>query len=106
MLTFANRGPVHDPDQGGTELAVGGDAVLSGLEQVAVVLFHLQRSNLKVNEAGSPCAECADSVKLSDTRAVQAVNWILGHANNAWNTNPLLLLIRIKLGILGIPWIP
>lgn len=42
MLTFANAGPVHHPDEGGAVLAVGGDAVLSGLKDVAIMFLHLQ----------------------------------------------------------------
>ncbi len=42
VLTFADAGSVHHPDEGGAVLAVGGDAVLRGLEDVAVVFFHLQ----------------------------------------------------------------
>ena len=41
ILTFADAGSVHHPDEGGAVLAVGGDAVLSGLEDVAVVFLHL-----------------------------------------------------------------
>lgn len=41
-LTFADASSVHHPDEGGAVLAVGGDAVLSGLEDVAVVFLHLQ----------------------------------------------------------------
>lgn len=43
-LTFANAGAVHHPDERRAELAVCGDAVLRGLEDVAVVLLHLQRA--------------------------------------------------------------
>lgn len=43
MLTFTNRGSVHDPYKRGTELAVGGDAVLSGLKNVTIVFFYLQK---------------------------------------------------------------
>lgn len=43
-LTFANAGTVHHPDERRAELAVRGDAVLRGLEDVAVVLLHLQRA--------------------------------------------------------------
>lgn len=42
FLTFADARSVHHPDEGGAVLAIGGDAVLCGLEDVAVVLFHLQ----------------------------------------------------------------
>ena len=42
FLTFADAGSVHHPDEGGAVLAVGGDTVLRGLEDVAVVFFHLQ----------------------------------------------------------------
>lgn len=42
VLTFADAGSVHHPDEGGAVFTVGGDAVLSGLEDVAVVLLHLQ----------------------------------------------------------------
>lgn len=44
VLTFADAGPVHHPDERGAVLAVGGDAVLGGLEDVAVVLLNLQRA--------------------------------------------------------------
>lgn len=46
MLTFTDRSPVHYPDQGGAIFTVGGDAVLSRLENVAVVLFHLPGERL------------------------------------------------------------
>lgn len=42
VLTFADASSVHHPDEGGAVLAVGGDAVLSGLENVAIVFLHLQ----------------------------------------------------------------
>lgn len=42
ILTFADAGSVHHPDEGGAVLAVGGDTVLCGLEDVAVVFFYLQ----------------------------------------------------------------
>ena len=42
VLTFADTGSVHHPDKGGAILAVGGYAVLGGLEDVAIVLFYLQ----------------------------------------------------------------
>lgn len=42
VLTFADTGSIHHPDEGGAVLAVGGDAVLSGLKNVAVVFLHLQ----------------------------------------------------------------
>lgn len=42
LLTFTDASSVHHPDERGAVLAVGGDAVLSGLEYVAVVFLHLQ----------------------------------------------------------------
>lgn len=42
LLTFADAGSVHHPDEGGAELAVSRDAVLSGLKDVTVVFLHLQ----------------------------------------------------------------
>lgn len=42
MLTFTNRSPVHDPDQGGTIFTVCWDAILGSLENVTIVLFHLE----------------------------------------------------------------
>lgn len=41
VLTFADAGPVHHPDERGAVLAVGGDAVLGGLEDVAIMFLHL-----------------------------------------------------------------
>lgn len=43
-LTFAHTGAVHHPDEWWTVFTVCGDAVLRGLEYVAVVLLHLQRA--------------------------------------------------------------
>lgn len=40
--TFADAGSVHHPDEGWAVLAVGWNAVLSGLEDVAIVFLHLQ----------------------------------------------------------------
>lgn len=40
-LTFADARFVHHPDEGGAELAVGGDAVLSRLEDVTIVFLYL-----------------------------------------------------------------
>lgn len=41
ILTFANRGSVHYPYQGRTVFTVCRDAILGGLKDVAIVLFHL-----------------------------------------------------------------
>ena len=41
ILTFANRGSVHDPYQRRTVFTVGRDAILGGLKDVAIVLFYL-----------------------------------------------------------------
>lgn len=41
ILTFADAGSVHHPDEGGAVLAVGGNAVLGGLEDVAIMFLHL-----------------------------------------------------------------
>lgn len=43
-LTFADTRLVHHPDEGGAVLAVGGNTVLSGLENVAVVFLHLKQT--------------------------------------------------------------
>lgn len=42
ILTFADAGSVHHPDEGGAVLAVGGNAVLGGLEDVTIVFLNLQ----------------------------------------------------------------
>lgn len=57
VLTFTNRCPVHDPDQGGTIFTVCGDAVLGRLENVAIVLFHLEDKGWVVRK-GSWCSAC------------------------------------------------
>ena len=41
ILTFANRGSVHDPYQRRTVFTVGRDAILGGLKDVTIVLFYL-----------------------------------------------------------------
>lgn len=41
ILTFANRGSVHYPYQRRTVLTVCRDAILGGLKDVTIVLFHL-----------------------------------------------------------------
>lgn len=43
-LTFAHTGSVHHPDERGAEFTVRGDAVLGRLEDVSVMLLHLQRA--------------------------------------------------------------
>lgn len=43
-LTFADTGAVHHPDERWAEFTVCGDAVLSGLEYVSVVLLHLSQA--------------------------------------------------------------